>query len=152
MSIKDRFLSHVSPEPNSGCWIWTASYFNSGYGKFAETPKKSKLAHRVSYGLFCSEIPDKHYVCHKCDNKSCVNPDHLFLGTPQENSNDMVRKNRQAKHSQIRECRLTREQAKVIMESTLSIKEIAKILNVSYGIVWNVKNGKAYKWATEVMT
>jgi hypothetical protein len=59
----------------------------------------------------------------------------------------MVYKNRQAKGEQIRKTHLTKEQAKTILESKTSVKELAKNLNVPYGVVWNVRNGKSYKWA-----
>ena len=146
METKERFLSHAIPEPNSGCWIWEASYFNSGYGRFAETSRKSTLAHRMAYTLFCGSIPHNSFVCHKCDNKSCVNPDHLFIGTPQDNSTDMVNKKRQAYGVKIRKLALTKEQAFHIANSAEPLNKLAEKFGVSYGVVWGVKNGKSYKW------
>ena len=147
MNMTDRFLSHVSPEPNSGCWIWTAAHWRTGYGRFAKTHDESVCAHRMSYQLFCAEIPEGKCVCHKCDNQSCVNPDHLFIGSHQDNVNDKVSKNRQAKGSKIRTLALTKNEAAAIIKSTDSIRKLADKYAVSYGIVWGIKNGKSYKWA-----
>jgi hypothetical protein len=149
MSITERFLSHVSPEPNSGCWLWTAAHWKNGYGRFAKTTDQSVPAHRMAYQLFCAEIPKGQCVCHKCDNKSCVNPDHLFIGSHQENANDKVLKNRQAKGSKIRILALTKNEAAEIMKSKDSIRKLADKYTVSYGVVWGIKNGKSYKWAKE---
>lgn len=90
--LMDRFLQHVSPEPNSGCHLWTAAVTGKGYGKI--TDKSADLAHRVAYILFVGPIPDGLCVLHKCDMPSCVNPDHLFLGTRADNLADMDRKGR----------------------------------------------------------
>lgn len=94
---RDGFLSRVEHEPNSGCWLWTASLRpGSGYGQL-RVGRTIAFAHRIAYELFVGLIPNGLYVCHHCDVKQCVNPDHLFLGTAKDNTQDMIRKGRQPK-------------------------------------------------------
>jgi hypothetical protein len=89
----ERFINKVNKNGKDGCWEWMASCINSGYGQI-RVDGKGVLAHRFSYDHFIGPIPDGHYVCHHCDNPSCVNPEHLFLGTQSDNMMDRDNKGR----------------------------------------------------------
>lgn len=78
----------------SGCWEWTGHIMKNGYGQIG-LKGKVLLVHRASYMHFVGKIPKNFFVCHKCDNPKCFNPEHLFVGTSNDNVQDMVKKGRQ---------------------------------------------------------
>lgn len=89
----ERFLEKIEIDKETECWNWTAGKDKDGYGKF-QWNKRLGRSHRFSYEHYIGEIPDKLLVCHTCDNTSCNNPKHLFLGTPLINARDMINKGR----------------------------------------------------------
>lgn len=88
---KERFERNIRITP--GCWLWTASIKQRGYGSFS-IGYQNILAHRFSYEIYCGPIPPNMMVLHSCDNPRCVNPDHLRVGTHAENMQDMVDRER----------------------------------------------------------
>ena len=88
---KERFEEKINKTKN--CWLWTGGKVTGGYGSFKIDGEKI-LAHRFSYLQYVGAIPDGMNVCHSCDVPACVNPDHLWIGTQQDNVDDMINKGR----------------------------------------------------------
>lgn len=88
--LAQRLLTKYSTDPDTGCWNWTGHTYPDGYGRIREfgSEKRFVRAHRVSYQHFHGPVPDGLVVMHKCDNKRCINPDHLEVGTSAQNVRD----------------------------------------------------------------
>lgn len=90
----DRFHNSYTPEPNTGCWLWDKKIHESGYAKFYINGKMKTASRWILSAKIGRELSSNEFACHKCDTPSCVNPDHLFVGTAKENMQDALRKNR----------------------------------------------------------
>lgn len=133
-SVMDRFLSHVNK--TDYCWEWTASkYDNSrGYGCF-NLNSIAHRSHRIAYTLFVGDIPEGMCVLHKCDNPICVNPDHLWIGTRDENNKDRKKKQRGARNNGE-----TNGFSKIDSNTVKEIRRMREEEGLSYGKLCNVFN------------
>lgn len=91
IELQNKIINYSIPEPNTGCWLWNRCLGKDNYGLSVHN-KKTIGAHRLSYIAFKGKIINNLYVLHKCDTPSCVNPEHLFLGTAKDNAIDASKK------------------------------------------------------------
>lgn len=142
-SLRSRLLAGYDVDDN-GCWNWKGATA-SGYGVIVLNRKvaaehgvgRNYQTHRASYEIHHGPIPEGHVVRHKCDNKLCLNPDHLEVGTQRENIQDAIDRGRMAS-------KLTEKDIEFIRSSTLSQRRLGKLLGVSPTVIWHVRNGS--KW------
>lgn len=92
--IGDRLQAMSTPVPEAGCWLWLGRTAPNGYGRMGAGRNRQYAAHRVSWEFHRGPIPAGLIVCHKCDTRRCINPDHLFLGTHADNARDRDAKGR----------------------------------------------------------
>jgi len=145
-SLQQRLESHIVSK--DGCWLTDLCCCRNGYPKIGVGGKTQK-ASRVMFELFNGEIPKGFYVCHKCDNPSCINPNHLFLGTQKDNMVDMAKKGRSTKGSRNRSAKLNEDDVveikRLLSEGRLNQKEISDLYGVDRKIISGIKNGKIWR-------
>ncbi len=141
-SLAERIISRVERIPIAGCWIWLGTVAEkTGYGQLSVACKTTS-AHRASYAAFKGEIGDKH-VCHRCDVRCCVNPEHLFLGTQLENFTDMKLKNRAAFGMRNGMAKLTVEDVIEIRGSKLTQRALAKLYGMGQTQIHRIRSYEA---------
>lgn len=133
-----------------GCWGWKTVLYKTGYSKIHIGKSKAIMGHRASWLIHRGDIPNGLYICHTCDNKSCTNPDHLFLGTPKDNSRDCAIKNRKNASHGINHynSKLSEDMVKEIKKLILlkmSQSKIAAKFNVSASTIQNIVDRKTWK-------
>jgi len=136
------FEEKYIPEPNSGCWLWVGTRTTCGYG-VVRHKHKPQLAHRVSYELAFGQFDKSLFVCHKCDTRPCVNPNHLFLGTHAENQADSRKKGRRKGELSGR-FKLNNEIVLEIRRSGLSDIDVAKKYRIHATTAWRIKTRKIW--------
>lgn len=131
------------------CWVWPQVNHRTGYGQINVRVqgygRKEMRAHMAAFRCFVGDIPAGQFVCHECDNRVCVNPRHLFLGTPKENSQDAARKGRMARGERSHLSKLTESQVLAIFTETGTQAEIAARHGVCRGTVQLIKYKKVWK-------
>jgi hypothetical protein len=153
--LRERFLARV--EKTETCWLWTARTGTFGYGVMPEGGHAGRdlYAHRISYELFHGPIPEGLFVLHRCDNPRCVNPDHLFLGTADDNAKDAARKKRVPSGAQHHTQRPDHKQVKLDQQSVREIRQryaegatrpqLSKLYGVTVASIGNVVNGRTWR-------
>jgi hypothetical protein len=125
LSLEQRFWAKVNRTDSADeCWEWRAGLNGDGYGQFWDSlDSRMNRAHRVSYRITFGSIPKGLSILHRCDNRRCVNPSHLFLGTQKDNIEDMVKKGRQRGRSMPGQLNGA---AKLTADQVIQIKQLIK--------------------------
>lgn len=144
--IKSRLEGKYRVDEESGCWVWTKSTAGKGYGqlRIRALGKYGPYAHRLSYIAHVGPIPKGLLVCHKCDNPRCINPEHLFLGTSEQNLQDMKSKDRHLCGARNTESKLSEEQVQLIYELKdrgVSSHLVGKIFKIGQMTAWRIMHG-----------
>ena len=141
-------IQTAPPAHMETCWEWQGSFFSNGYGRTI-VDRKSVGAHRVAYEKFHGvPIPEGMHGCHRCDNRKCVRPSHLFLGSPADNMRDMAEKGRSLAGSRNPNSKLTEEQVADIRHryaaGGVTQRELADEFGVVEGCIWNIVHNRVY--------
>jgi hypothetical protein len=147
ISIEQKLLRYAVSE--NGCWNWVATKDRDGYGLLTHHRGKQIRAHRASYEFHVAKIPVGLLVCHSCDNPSCINPNHLFVGTSKENTRDMLDKNRRPvlrgeRHPNAKLTNNQVTQIKQLRSENRLLKDIANQFNISFQTVSSITKGTTW--------
>jgi hypothetical protein len=140
VDLAARIDSAVERIPFSGCWIWLATVNHRGYGMMSVGDRTAPV-HRLSWQAHRGPIPHGLYVLHRCDVRCCVNPAHLFLGTHQDNMDDMKAKGRSSFGERNALAKLTADSVREIRASGASSRIMAEQLGVSRSLIKQVRKG-----------
>jgi hypothetical protein len=146
-----KFYARVATSDAAACWEWQGSLHKQGYGLFAPMTGALIRAHRAAYYYWYGVDPKELQVCHSCDNPRCVNPQHLFLGTPADNHTDMVKKGRASfqKPYFAPYRKLTEKDVVAILSDSRPNKIIADEYGVTHSNIHVIKRRKSWKHVTQ---
>lgn len=140
--LAGRVIKHIDFAGQNGCWIWTGYILPEGYGQFNSADKAERdRAHRAAFKSFVGPIPPGAHVLHKCNNKRCVNPKHLYLGTDKDNCRDRINAGTQ----RLIKGRLSDEEVRFIRTTNLTQKELGANFQLSPSTISLIRQRKLYK-------
>lgn len=145
---QERFYKKLSPPDENGCILFNGEILRGGYGRMCINYKKI-VAHRISWIIHNGTIPKEKQVLHKCDVRRCVNIEHLFLGTNEDNIADKVKKNRQQRGERIYSAILTEDnvkEIKILLNKKIKQKLIALKFNVTHSAISHINTGLTWKY------
>ena len=149
MDLRAYIEERSIPIPFAGCWLWLRSIGSHGYGQASCPPDRVTTAHRVAYRAFKGPIPKGLLVQHKCDQRWCVNPDHLELGTDKTNCDDKVRKGRDGRTQKVGKApanrKLDENQIAQLRAARAPQRELARTFGISQPQVGKILRGESYK-------
>lgn len=145
----ERFLEKVTYEPNTGCWLWLGAILPNGYGHISpggdSKVNGTIYAHRASMMLFKNSDLIGLDVCHTCDNRCCVNPDHLFVGSRKDNMRDCVAKDRQQRGERHCRAKITDQDVFDIRTGRMSKHDFAKLYGITHRNVRHIQLGRTWR-------
>jgi hypothetical protein len=140
--VKERLMLHTD-KLSSACWLWTGAKDKRGYGKI-NIAGRYVQTHRAAWAEFNGD-PGLRFVCHHCDIPACLNPEHLFLGTQQDNMSDMTAKDRQSKGNALPQTKLTEELVRTIRSTKISCRIWASATGTTPMAISKVRTRKTWK-------
>ena len=156
----ERFFNKIVKCPDTGCWNWSGALRNRKRNSYGSLKYEGKTvdAHRVSWIIHNGSIPEKMFICHTCDNRRCVNPNHLFVGTHSDNMKDAFKKGKICvpTSSQFKKGispenkRLNLKQSKEVKSKienrgNKTLKKLSEELNLPYQLLRDINCGRVYK-------
>lgn len=155
-NIHHLLTRNTSPEPNTGCFLWVGAVDAFGYGQISPKRRRSDpaheiKAHRAAWVNLFGPIPQGLFICHKCDQRLCVNPAHLFVGTAEDNNRDARQKNRHAHRATHGMAKLSEEQVCEILHSHDTGASLAIRFGVSQAAISNIRTGKRWGRRREML-
>lgn len=143
------FWEKVKIGKKDDCWLWIGAIQKNGYGNMTIGERSPMGAHRISYMIHFGDIPKGLYVCHKCDVKRCVNPNHLFLGTNKDNLKDMREKGRSQRGTKNGGSKLTPKDVRKIrtlLKKGIKQAKISKMYGVAQNTISRINTGQKWGW------
>lgn len=147
-TLRERFHSYVLKGDKAACWPWQGSILKTGYGSIRERGRSiraNRLAYEFAHNV---QLRASEHVLHRCDNRSCCNPNHLFLGTPKTNSDDKIAKRRHVFGEKHHACKVTSDQIVAIRaakKAGVTQRRIAEAFGISEGAVSGILSGRIRK-------